>query len=90
MFVADYPKMLEEMENAINTQDAPTLQRTAHALKGMVGNFQIETAVRKAYALEKMGTTAAFGQAAETFRQLADELATLEGMFLDMIKGGPI
>ncbi len=84
MFVADYPKMLQEIEGAIDAKDAPTLQRTAHALKGMLGNFQVETAVQKAYTLEKMGGAATFDQTKEIFTQLSDELDTLERMFLDI------
>ena len=43
MFIADYPQMLKNIHDAIQTKDAPALQRTAHALKGMLGNFQVET-----------------------------------------------
>jgi two-component system sensor histidine kinase/response regulator len=86
MFIADYPKMLKEIEDAIDTKDAPTLQRTAHALKGMLGNFQVQTAVQKAFALEKMGEKAAFDQTREIFTQLSDELNTLEKLFLDVVK----
>jgi PAS domain S-box-containing protein len=86
MFIEDYPKMLEEIEAAIHAEDGPTLQRTAHALKGMVGNFQIETAVQKAFDLEKMGANAVFDQATETLRKLSDEITAIEKMFKDMGK----
>ena len=89
MFIADYPDMLKEIKTAITAEDAPTLQRTSHALKGMVGNFQIETAVQKAYSLERMGANATFDHAFETFRQLSEELATLEGLFSEITREGP-
>jgi PAS domain S-box-containing protein len=84
MFVADCPKMLKEIEDAIEAEDAPALQRKAHALKGMLGNFQVETAVQKAYSLEKMGENAAFDQAGEIFAQLSDEIGTLEEMLSNL------
>jgi len=84
MFVADYPEMLKNIQDAIQTSDALALQRTAHALKGMLGNFQVETAAQKAYDLEKMGSEGTLEQAADIYAQLSAELDSLERMFLDM------
>jgi PAS domain S-box-containing protein len=87
MFVADTPKMLKNIKAAIDAKDADALQRTAHALKGMLGNFQAETAVAKAYLLEKMGSNASFDNAQAVFDQLSDTITGLEGMLLDAAKG---
>jgi CheY-like chemotaxis protein/HPt (histidine-containing phosphotransfer) domain-containing protein len=87
MFLADYPKMLKKIHDAIQTKDAPELQRTAHALKGMLGNFQVETPTKKAYTLEKMGAEGNLEQAADIYVQLTTELDSLEKMFLDLSKG---
>ena len=84
MFVADYPEMLKNIHAAIQAGDAPALQRTAHALKGMLGNFQVETATKKAYNLEKMGAEGNLERAADTYTQLSSELDSLERMFLDL------
>ena len=84
MFIADYPEMLKNIHDAIQTKDAPALQRTAHALKGMLGNFQVETATQKAYNLEKMGGEENLEQAADIYTQLSTELDSLERMFLDL------
>ncbi len=54
------------------------------ALKGMLGNFQVETAAQKAYDLEKMGSEGTLEQAADIYAQLSAELDSLERMFLDM------
>ena len=88
MFVADTPKMLKDIQAAIDAKDAVTLQRTAHALKGMVGNFQAETAVEKAYALEKMGQNAALEMAEPVFAELSNLVAELEKSLMD-VAGGP-
>lgn len=87
MFLADYPKMLKNIHDAIQTRDAPALQRTAHALKGMLGNFQVETPTKKAYTLEKMGAEGNLEQAADIYVQLTTELDSLERTFLDLSKG---
>ena len=86
MFIADYPQMLKNIHDAIQTGDAPALRRTAHALKGMLGNFQVETATKKAYNLEKMGAEENLEQAADIYTQLSTELDRLESMFLDLSK----
>jgi len=84
MFIADYPDMLKNITTAIESKDAPGLQRTAHALKGMLGNFQAESSAQKAYALEKMGSNGQLENAADIYRQLSAELDSLERMFLDI------
>ncbi len=84
MFVADYPDMLKDINAAIESNDAPGLQRTAHALKGMLGNFQVESSAQKAYLLEKMGSEGQLDNAADIYAQLSAELDSLERMFLDM------
>jgi len=84
MFIADYPEMLKNIHDAIQAEDAPALQRTAHALKGMLGNFQVETAIQKAYNLEKMGGEENLEQAADIYTQLSTELDSLERMFSDL------
>jgi len=84
MFIADYPEMLKQIHDAIQTEDAPALQRSAHALKGMLGNFQVETATQKAYNLEKMGGEENLEQAVDMYTQLSTELDGLERTFSDL------
>ncbi len=84
MFIADYPDMLKNIHEAIESNDAPGLQRTAHALKGMLGNFQVESSAKKAYVLEKMGSDGKLEDAADIYKQLSAELDSLERMFLDI------
>jgi len=84
MFVADYPQMMTDIQKAIKNGDAAVLQRTAHALKGMLGNFQVDAAVQKAYALEKIGTDDSLENAQETYDALSVDLDRLEGMFVEI------
>ena len=84
MFVADYPQMMTDIKQAIDQQDSSKLERTAHALKGMLGNFQVEPSVEKAFTLEKLGRSETFDNAAATYESLADDLARLEKVFMNM------
>jgi CheY-like chemotaxis protein len=84
MFVADCPQMMTDIKQAIDHQDASKLERTAHALKGMLGNFQVGASVEKAFALEKSGRSETFGDAATTYASLAEELARLEKVLVNM------
>ena len=84
MFVTDYPQMMTDIKQAIDHQDASMLERTAHALKGMLGNFQVDASVQKAFALETVGRNETFDNARATFDSLTDELARLEEVFVNM------
>ncbi|MBW2298285.1 MAG: response regulator, partial [Deltaproteobacteria bacterium] len=84
MFVADYPQMMMDIRKAISNADPSVLERTAHALKGMLGNFQVDASVQKAFTLERLGRDGSLENAEEIFDALTDELARLEEMFVDM------
>ncbi|HEX8986817.1 MAG TPA: Hpt domain-containing protein [Rhodocyclaceae bacterium] len=55
IFVADWPQNEERMRRALEANDAETLRRAAHAVKGSVANFSAERAVQAARALEFAG-----------------------------------
>ncbi len=74
IFVNDYPQMLSTLRNTLKISDANTLSRTAHSLKGMLRNFQAETAAETAYALEKIGRDGALDGADQMVDSLAEQL----------------
>jgi CheY-like chemotaxis protein len=76
MFISDYPPMLEAAKKAIEDRDADSLSRTAHSLKGMARNFQIEEAVMAARHLEESADQRQFETAREQCRRLTDTLTT--------------
>ena len=55
IFVNDYPQMINTLRTSLKALDAETFSRTAHSLKGMLRNFQAETAADTAFDLEKKG-----------------------------------
>ena len=86
MFIADTPKMIKEIEAAIDGNDASDLKRTAHALKGMLGNFQAHDAADHALALEKMGAAASFEKARDVLARLTREIDVLVRQLDDTIR----
>jgi HPt (histidine-containing phosphotransfer) domain-containing protein len=55
LFVQDYPKVLEELHQAVDSGDAQAVERTAHGLKGSVSTFGARAAMEAARTLENMG-----------------------------------
>jgi len=86
MFSSDYPPMLEALQEALTSKDADTLRRNAHALKGMVGNFQGLDAAKAASKLEEMGRQREFDGAGQVYEILIEELGKLEKTLLDLVK----
>ena len=74
LFLDDYPKLLEQMREAIRQGDAKGLQKLAHALKGAVGNFSAESALQAALDLEVMAKTGDISQATSAFVVLEKEI----------------
>jgi len=88
MFVDDYPPMVDALRESLKAKDADALRRTAHALKGMVGNFQGRDAAKAAFNLEEMGRQGEFDGADQACERLVKELAELEKTLTDLAKAG--
>lgn len=88
MFASDYPPMMEALKKALESKDAGSLRRTAHALKGMVGNFQGRDAAKAASELEEMGRQGMFDGADQACERLVKELAKLAKTLLDLSEKG--
>ncbi len=86
MFMQEYPKMLAQIQTHVEEKDGPGLRRTAHAIKGMMGNFQAASIARTAYALEEMGHKEDFGQAGPVFETLRAEVTDFGKMLSDFIR----
>jgi HPt (histidine-containing phosphotransfer) domain-containing protein len=85
MFITDYPPMVETVEKAIVDEDGALLSRTAHALKGMARNFQVDGAADAARQLELVAEQGQFEAALDLSRRLADELAGFERRLKQMV-----
>jgi two-component system sensor histidine kinase/response regulator len=55
VFVEEFPAQLREIEEAILCNDADKLRKSAHRLKGALGNLAAEEAYETAIAMETYG-----------------------------------
>ncbi len=84
MFVEEAPGMMTALRDALNRADSRALERTAHSLKGCVGNFGAKPALDAAFDLEQSGRAQdlarvgpALARLDEALRQLMPELAAV-------------
>jgi HPt (histidine-containing phosphotransfer) domain-containing protein len=55
LFLEECPSQLESVRAAVRARDAKALERSAHSLKGSVGNFGAAAAHQAALELEMLG-----------------------------------
>ncbi len=89
MFVAEHPSMMAQIRTAIESGKAKILERTAHALKGMVGNFRCDDAMEAAYTLEKIGREAALEQAEAAADILSEQIDDLDRQLRKILEESP-
>ena len=83
---AEYPAMLAEIRSAVDAGKAKILERTAHTLKGMVGNFRCDEAMEAAYTLEKYGRDNRLGGASEAVETLAAKIDQLDRQLREFLE----
>ena len=79
LFMADAPKKMEGIRAAVESGNAESLVKLAHALKGASANFFAEPAVSAALRLETMARKADLAQAAEAYQDLQGAIEQLKG-----------
>ncbi|MDO8682183.1 MAG: response regulator [Armatimonadota bacterium] len=77
LFLDDYPRLISAAKEAIATSDAQALQRSAHTLKGSVGNFSAKAAFDAAFNLEQIGRSGDLTKAQEAWEFLVLQIDKL-------------
>ena len=77
LFLDEYPRVLDEIHQALSTGDAKALERSAHGLKGSVANFGARAAVGAAFQLEQLGREHKLDQVPQSLAALERTLACL-------------
>jgi HPt (histidine-containing phosphotransfer) domain-containing protein len=80
LFIADYPRSIQEIQDAIKSGDAKALEHAAHGLKGAVSNFAAEPARMAAHQLEDIGRSGNLQRAPETLKELVRQFDLLHPM----------
>ena len=74
----DSPSLLTQLEAAIASQDASTIQRAAHSLKGLIANCGGVRAAEAAQRLENAGAAGDVVDAAHLLEPLRQEMDQLK------------
>jgi CheY-like chemotaxis protein len=85
IFTADTPQMITELRKSADEQDAETLSRTAHSLKGMLRNFKAESAADTALELEKMGKADDLQNVEPLIEKLEAQIAAVDQSLKDLV-----
>jgi two-component system sensor histidine kinase/response regulator len=74
LFRDEGPRMMQEIQRAIDAGDPAAIQRTAHGLKGAAGYLGGMRTAEAAHRLELIGTTKELSAVSTAFQQLQEEI----------------
>ncbi len=77
-FRSNWPEQMRDMQQALAQDDAPLLQRSAHSLRGLLGNFGAAPAEALSRKIEVLGARGTTADAAPLVQQLTSELQALD------------
>ena len=86
LFVEDGPVLLDELRNAVASQDGPAVARAAHTIKGTGGNFCAAAAMQMALEIEIMGKEGSLDHAAECLAALEREFQQVTEALAKMLR----
>jgi HPt (histidine-containing phosphotransfer) domain-containing protein len=77
-FLEICPRLMRDIETAVANKDSKGLEKSAHVLKGSIGNFETASAFERAQRLETMGRNRDLDQAVTEYARLEGEIARLK------------
>jgi two-component system, sensor histidine kinase and response regulator len=77
LFLEEYPRSLSDVRLAVRARDARAVERSAHSLKGSVGNFAADAAFQAAFRLEMLGRVGDMSNVDSHLAQLERALSEL-------------
>jgi HPt (histidine-containing phosphotransfer) domain-containing protein len=84
LFLADAPRLLEEIRAAIAAGDANSVHRAAHGLKGAAGYVGGKPAADAAGVLETVAATGELSNTPQAFEKLTTEVTRLATMLAEV------
>ena len=88
LFAEEAPRLLGQIELAIQQGSAIELEKASHKMKGSVLQFSAAAAASAALELEQKGRSGSVAGAGEMLDRLKDEIALLEEALRTMLSGG--
>jgi CheY-like chemotaxis protein len=89
VFLSDYPRLMDDLRRANTEGDCDLLMRSAHSLKGMLKNFQAESAAGVAYQIEKKAKTENCDDVRTKIEDLTDRITGVDKMLRDILVQQP-
>ncbi|MDD2337896.1 MAG: response regulator [Geobacteraceae bacterium] len=83
IFLEEYPNTMKEIRDAIDGADSHRLNRAAHSLKGLVGNFGASAAFETALSLEMLGKENDMSGALAAYSSLIEEMERLRKALME-------
>lgn len=77
LFMETAPVLLQQIEDAVSSLDAETLEAAAHSLKGALSSIQAPRASEAANVLETMASERNLNDSSTAFRELLREMDVL-------------
>ena len=87
LFAQEGPEALSEIRGALARADSQALEKAAHSLKGLVGNFAASRAYQAALRLETLAGEEKLSACQDAYVQLEREITRLKNV-LDSTLGG--
>ncbi len=87
-FLAEAPRLMQEIRNALAAKDPAALRIAAHTLKGSIRYFGSTRAFDLAFRLESLGRSGNLEGAEETWEQLDAEIVLLTRVLVDYLQEG--
>jgi HPt (histidine-containing phosphotransfer) domain-containing protein len=85
LFLADSPRLMAELREAVVQDDTPRLKIAAHTLIGSLGIFGDSAALDQALKLESIATSGSLTGAAEIYMALEEELNRLKPALAELV-----
>lgn len=85
LFVAESPRALQAVNDAISNKDADDFSRTSHFLKGLVSTFGTSNAYEMAQAMDVMGNDRNLTDAETQFEALQQSIQSLQAELLAFV-----
>jgi PAS domain S-box-containing protein len=86
VFLSDYPRLMDDLHRAHQERDSDLLMRSSHSLKGMLINFQADSAAEIAFEIEKMGKSEKFEEVRTKIEELTVRITEVDKMLQDIVK----
>ncbi|MCP5112979.1 MAG: Hpt domain-containing protein [bacterium] len=87
IFLDQLPEALSDIRQAAEAGDAAALERTAHSLKGSIGNFGAQAAFDAALRLEMMGRSSELAGTGAALGELESALEHLNPVLSKLVAG---